>query len=366
MTGRDIVKKLAITTSATAVALALWAPAAMAAGLDRSGHNINVLFSQGSNVELSFGMVSPSITGSVGGGALPSGDMAPSYSQFSIGLKSDINEKLSLAIIMDQPWGADVAYPASAAPYPFAGTTAQIDSNAIALIARYRLSSGLAVHAGIRHETLSGSASIPLVGGYTLDASSNGGTGYLLGVSYEKPEIALRVDLTYNSAISQTLTGTEFGALPTSFTAEMPRSVNLNFQSGIAADTLLFGSVRWVNQTALTLAPPAYVGATSSPLLSYANDSTSYSLGIGRRFSDSFSGSIALGYEAATGLPASNFAPVDGSFSIQIGGKYTRDNMTIKGGIRYVKLGDATTSTVGASFSGNSAIGIGISVGYSF
>ncbi len=340
------------------------AGAAHAGGIERAGQNIGVLFEDGGYVELSYGMVNPSVSGTFGG-AVSSGDMAPSYSQVSLGVKADINEKLSFAMVMDQPWGANVDYPASAAPYPFAGTTAEVSSQALTAVARYKLNDRFSLHAGLRQETVSGTASIPAAA-YALDVTGGGGTGYLVGGAFEIPDIALRVALTYNSAIDQTLTGTEAGVIPTSFDVSTPQSVNLDFQSGIAADTLLFGSIRWVDWTAFDITPPVYLGATGSSLVSYTNDVTTYTLGVGRRFSDSFSGSVAVGYEAAQGGTASNLAPTDGYLSFQVGGKYTKGNMAISGGVRYVKLGDATTETIGAAFTGNNAIGVGVKVGYSF
>ncbi len=345
-------------------ALTLGASAAHAGGLDRSGQGIGVLFESGGFVELSYGMVSPNVTGTFGG-AVSSGNMAPTYSQFSLGVKTDINSKLSVALVMDQPWGADVSYPTSAAPYPFAGTTASLTSQGLTAIGRYRFSDRVAAHAGVRFETLNGEASIPSLG-YALDVTGDGGTGYLVGLSYEIPDIALRVALTYNSPVTQTLTGTEVSVVPASFDVTTPQSVNLDFQSGIAADTLLFGSIRWVDWSEFEISPPVYVGAAGGPLVSYDSDAVTYSLGVGRKFSDAFSGSISLGYEASKGGTASNLAPTDGYFSVQLGGKYTSGNMSISGGVRYVMLGDATTEVIGADFSGNSAIGVGIKVGYSF
>jgi long-chain fatty acid transport protein len=345
--------------------LALGSTGALAGGLDRSGQGIDILFQDGGYVELSFGQVSPSVSGSLGGGALPSGSVAPSYSQFSLGIKQDINDKFSFAVILDQPFGADVAYPASAAPYPFAGTTAQVTSQGVTAIARYKINDRMAVHAGIRRETLSGTASIPAAS-YALDVTGDGGTGYLVGASYEIPDIALRVALTYSSGATQTLTGTEVGVVPTSFDVTTPKSVNLDFQTGVAANTLVFGSIRWVNWSAFDITPPVYLGATTTSLVSYANDVTTYSLGVGRKFSDKFSGSLSVAYEDSQGIPASNLSPTDGFFSVQLGGKYTMGDMSISGGVRYVMLGDATTETVGASFTGNTAIGVGIKVGFGF
>ena len=45
------------------------------------------------------------------------------------------------------------------------------------------------------------------------------------------------------------------------------------------------------------------------------------------------------------------------------------DNIEISGGVRYVKIGDATSSGVlgaNGTFSGNSVIGIGFKVGVTF
>ena len=350
---------------ASASVLAVTATGALAGGIDRSGQGIGIIFEDGGYVELSFGMVMPSVTGSVLGGALPSGDMASTYTQFSLGVKQDINDKVSVALILDQPYGANVSYPASAAPYPLSGTTAVLNSQAITAMARYKLSDRMSVHGGLRYETLSGviefgpgAAPLP---GYTLDAKSSGGVGYSVGAAYEIPEIALRVAVTYNSAITHNLTGpSAFGA--TDFDSTTPQSVNLDFQSGIAEDTLLFGSIRWVDWPQFDIAP----NPLPTPLLDYSSAVTTYNIGVGRKFSDTFSGSISLGYEAAKSGTSTDLAPTNGYFSVQVGGKYTMGDMNISGGVRYVMLGDATTSGAGASFADNSAIGIGIKVGYNF
>ncbi len=346
----------------TASVLAVSSMGAMAGGLDRSGQGIGIIFEQGGYVELSYGMVMPSVSGAFG--AISSGDMAPTYSQFSLGVKQDINEKISVAIILDQPFGANVDYATSPAVYPFSGTSAALSSQAVTAVARYKLSDRLSVHAGLRHQTMTGVVAIPLVA-YTLDVTGSGGLGYVIGGAFEIPDIALRVSLSYNSAIGHTFTGTERGAA-VEFDSTTPQSVNLDFQSGIAADTLLFGSIRWVDWTSFDITPPGYAAVPGGSLVDYSNDVFTYTIGVGRKFSDSFSGSLALGYETATGDPGTNLAPTDGFFSVQLGGKYTMGDMNISGGIRYVILGDTTTETIGASFTDNSAIGIGLKVGYSF
>ncbi len=222
----------------------------------------------------------------------------------------------------------------------------------------------------MRSQSLAGDILITFPVAYTLTMESSGDIGYLVGAAYEIPDIALRVAVTYNSAIETTLTGTETitGALPLEVT--LPQSVNLDFQTGIAADTLLFGSVRWAESTAFDMMPPFFASSNGGDsLLDYDNDVFTYTIGVGRKFSDAFSGSIALSYEAATATPAapsSNLSPTDGYLSVQVGGKYTMGNMNISGGVRIVKVGDAVTSGIGSTFADNTAVGVGMKVGYSF
>lgn len=348
----------------TASVLAVSASGALAGGIERSSQSIGILFEEGGFVELSFGSVMPDVSGSLGGGAVPSGNMAADYISLGLGVKQDINDKLSFALILDQPYGANVSYPGTFGvdPYPFAGTTAEIKSTAITAVGKYKVGERTSVIAGLRYQTMSGVASIPLVGGYTLDVTGSGGFGYVVGAAYEIPDIALRVAVTYNSEITHNMTGTEFGALASDFDITTPQSFSIDFQSGVAADTLVFGSIRWVEWSQFDISPTNY---PLNPLVSYAEDRTTYTLGVGRKFSEKFSGSVALGYEATAGGVSSNLGPTDGFFSVQLGGKYTMNDMTISGGVRYITIGDATTS-IGADFADNSAIGIGVKVGYSF
>jgi long-subunit fatty acid transport protein len=147
----------------------------------------------------------------------------------------------------------------------------------------------------------------------------------------------------------------------------MPKSIALDFQSGIAKDTLLFGSIRWTEWSAWHVRPPRYFGAVGDEITGFDNDVLTYQLGVGRRLNENFAVFARIGYEKANGGDASRLAPTDGSRSIGIGGTYTKDNLKITGGIEYVKLGDATDSAPTRTvFSGNDAIGFGVTVGIRF
>ena len=361
---------MALITKTLTGALLLGAGSAYAGGIERSTQSMSVLFEKGNYAELSFGAINPHVSG-VGSAFSPtpggaSGNMVESYFTLGFAYKHDFGNGLSAAIIYDQPFGADVAYPA--APYYATGTVAELNTNAITGVVKYTMPSNFSVYGGLRYQTFAAEASIPFVGGYTAIAESDAGVGYLAGIAYEKPEIALRVALTYNSEIQHDLATTEFGALTSTTTTRTPQSVNLEFQTGVAPGTLVFGSIRWVDWSSFVLDPAFYPPA--SPLVSYADDTISYSLGVGRKFNENWSAAVTLGLEKPIGGFSSNLGPTDGYKSISLGATYTKDNVKITAGVRYVDIGDASPTLGGgvpsASFTGNHATAFGIRVGYSF
>lgn len=361
-------------------AIALTAGAAQAGGIERAVTNVGLLFEKGSYAELSFGSVQPSVSGvsAIPLGPFPagasSGDMAGDFNQLSFGVKTDLNDKLSLAVIFDQPIGADVAYPTGTG-YPYGGSTATIDSTAITALLKYKVTDQISVYGGLKGQRTKGE--VALFNGYRMSTSTETDFGYVVGAAYEKPEIALRVALTYSSAITHDFAATEFAgvAIPSAFSSEVPQSLALDFQSGVAKDTLVFGSIRWREWSAFEIRPPIFALASGgSSLVSYDDDVITYSIGVGRRLNENWAIAATLGHEKSNGGFAGNLGPTDGYTSIGLGATYTRDNMKITGGITYAKLGDARTEapspvppgiTLG-DFRDNHTVGVGIRVGFSF
>ena len=361
-----------------------------AGGIDRSGQSINALFESGRYAEFSFGAISPDTSGTSTAAVPPpfgaganSGDMTSSYLQFGAAYKADINERLSYAIIYDQPFGADVDYPAGTGYYA-QGSQADLDSHALTGLLRYRMNDNFSVHGGVRVQSIEATATVPFVtdtrgpfagAPYRVDGDRDIGVGYAVGFAYEKPEIAMRVSLTYNSKIKHDVDTTENSVLggPNQSTTEIetPQSVNLEFQTGIAEDTLLFGGVRWVDWSDFDISPANYGTLTrGGSLVSYDDDVFTYSLGVGRRLNDNWSVSASVGYEKSNGGFASNLGPTDGNKSLALAAVYTRDNMKITTGVRYVNIGDAETTLNGANASGefedNDAVAFGVKVGFTF
>jgi long-chain fatty acid transport protein len=130
---------------ATASILALGAGMAQAAGIERGVPSTRVLFKDGRYVEVSAAYVPAPIFRAAAPISLRSvlplqvpgstGDLLESYWQLGFAFKTDLTDRISFALIGDEPWGADTKYGRGsfpAGPFPpnfsYDGTTANLDS----------------------------------------------------------------------------------------------------------------------------------------------------------------------------------------------------------------------------------------------
>lgn len=389
----------------TVAALLASTASAHAVGLDRSGQRIGILFEEGNRVELSFGYTDPSIEGQtinepavVGplAGA-PIDNVGDSFLIWNLGLKYELNDRLSFAIISDEPYGSDTLYPGSSASTILGGTGATVDSNAVTALARYKFNDNWSVHGGIRYQEVSAGVTLggaafnaspsPTpngVNGYSGVFESDGDVGFVVGGAYEIPSIALRVALTYNSGTTHQLRTTETvrgipislatgGAVPDVTTTEVdtPETINLDFQTGIAANTLLFGNIRYARYSDTVVRPAGFSALTGGRPLTDLEDGYDFEIGVGRRFNEKWSGSVAVGFSTVgDDNLVSPLAPTNGSRHIAVGAKYdVNDQFAISGGVRYTILGDAVSAPGGrgvANFDGNNAVSVGVKFAYQF
>ena len=341
-----------------ALAAASGAAGAVHAGeIQRAADPSQILFAEGRNfVEASVATVHPSISGVAG---VSSGNMTESYQNFSLGYKHQYNDRLTFAIIAHEPVGADVNY-AAGTPYPFSGSNAEVDSLAITGLVKYNFTDRFSAYGGLRVQSLSGNVNITFPVAYTLTVDKDYKLGYVLGAAYQIPDIAMKVALTYESKIEHDFrdnTGAEFNV-------EIPQAVTLHAQSGIAKDTLLFGSVRWQEWTKFMIAPGDFLGG-AVPIASGPSDITTYEIGVGRRFTDNWSGALTLGYEEDKGDIVGNLSGKDGFISYGVAAKYETEDWEFTAGIKYFDIGNATT-TIGANFADNDAVAVGFKVGHRF
>ena len=365
-------KTLFMATSISAVALT--SSAALAGGLDRSGQWISDIFQTGNVAKLSKSSTNVKLSGS-DTAAIPgntTGDVGETFTTASVSYKRDLNEKLSFAVIWDQPFGASINYNTPSASSVLGGTKAQMSSNAVTGVVRYKFDGGFSVHGGLRAQTIGGNVALSGLafarsfGSYSLDLENDTAYGYLAGVAYERSDIALRVALTYNSKIDHSFASVDSIAGNTTTESSTPESWNLEFQTGIAADTLLFGSIRYSPWSEFKL-PAAGLGGLSIASLS---DSTDYTLGLGRKLNDNWSISAVYGMSGGgNSATASALAPSGGYKSLALAAVYTKDAIKVTTGVRYTNLGDTNATVSGTSvarFEGNSALSAGLSVAYTF
>ena len=345
-------------TLTAAATLMLTTSIASAGGVERAVPSVGLLYESGNYLELNFGYVSPEVSGTqsvnAGPGSLAgadSGNMSEDYTQLGFGYKNDLSENLSLALIIDQPIGADVDYSGDTT-YLYGGgggnpegSSASIDSVGITTILNYKMDNSINVYGGLRAIRTSGEVS--LFSGYEMSTSDETDYGYLVGVGWERPEIAARVSLTYHSEVTHDFDADENGTT-TEFSTTIPQSLTLEGQTGVAADTLVFGSIRWVDWTEFDITPVGYEAATGDALVEYDDDTITYNVGVGRRFNDAWSGAVTAGYEAENDGFSGNLGPTDGNTSLGVALTHTMDNIRITGGVRHIWIGDAETESPSA------------------
>jgi long-subunit fatty acid transport protein len=352
--------------SAAAAILATTSSAAFAAGLDRSGRSVSFIFEDGNKIQLSAGFADPSVSGTDVLGS-STGGIADSFALFGGAVRYEFNDKISFGLIVEEPFGADILYGTGSTV--LANTAATVDSTAITAFGRYKFNENYSVHGGLVYQTINASVTLPPVaGGTTFDFGSDSDIGFMIGAAYEKPEIALRVALTYHSETDHALPTSIPGAPPQPNTVvTTPEQIRLDFQTGVAADTLVFGSVRFSHYSVTTVSPAALGGASLTDL----ENGLDVELGVGRRFNDKWAGSLTLGWsergEDDFGSPLSG---TNGSVSIGVGASYqASEAVEISGGIRYTRLGDAIATVAGnpvGDFSSNSAVSAGLRVEFGF
>jgi long-subunit fatty acid transport protein len=371
----------------TAITLSASFGAACAGGVERSTQPISILFEEGNYAEIAIGRISPSVSGELTFPLLgapvgtSSGNMLGDETVGSFSIKTDINDKLVFAFVIDQPVGATINYPTGIG-YPYGGSNAKLRSTAATAYLRYKFNDAWSAYGGLRAQQLKGT--VGLFTGYTLDTNKDREFGYSLGVAWERKDIAARVSLTYHSEIEHTLDSTEFGgaiapvSLQSQFSTKIPQSLVLDAKTGIAEDTLLFGSIRWVDWSEFNISPPLYVAGVGEPLVQYNSDTITYTIGLGRRFNENWSGAVTLDHEPQSNDFFGNLGPIDGRTGLGLSAIYSFDRYEISGGVKYSWLGDAKTALPGvrnpatgdkvqlASFTDNKAVSFGLRFGVNF
>jgi len=392
------------------------------------------------------------------------GDMAESFVIPNFALKYQANDHISLGLIYEQPFGAKAEYSNQDPTHQTAvgsiglgdkvfdnsgafhrngeSTQVSVDSQSLSFIVGYQPNENWNIYGGPVYQSVKGDVQLrgsvygPLGGGMCTIALSrpicsdmkdfesgdlsNGYNasipekfefGYLAGLAFQIPKIALKTSLTYRSEIDYKVDVDEkmayasldllslapLGGLPilgknyvykegkTNITT--PQSINLDFQTGIMADTLAFVNVRWVDWSKFSIRPQKFGELASAltqkvagtprgfDLIAYEKDQISANFGVARKLNEQWALSVLGGWDSGVGELTSTLGPTDGYWSAGLGAQFSPTPATfIQAGARYFWLGDAKaqsaswfgTERYDAEFKDNTAIGYSVKMGYRF
>ena len=270
---------------------------------------------------------------------------------------------------------SDATFAGSYAP----SVNANIDT--IALLAKYKVDESFDLIGGIKQNNLSAFNLTSIYGSYDINSKSN--NSYVLGGAYSIPEIALRAELLVQPASKMSTAGSFAGSAlvgnapgTVSANIKQPEMVTLNFQTGIAANTLLRASVHQAKWGSAQVNADVTTGSAgvdaAAAVASEFGDSTKYTIGVGRKFSKNLSGSISYNQEAGGGATStSSFTMSNGSKAVSAGMQYSLENMNISLGVSHTMFNDVTVqpTTPGVpalSYTGNSATTFGVKVAFAF
>lgn len=375
-------------------------------------------------------------------------DMAGDYYFPSAALKFQLTENFSFGLLYDQPFGADAEYSGNnifvAAPtdrvlstLPITttaiggattgSTSVEVDTQNISMILGFQPTENFNFYGGGVYQTIKGNVKLrgsaySVFNGYDANIKEDSAVGWLAGAAFQIPEIALKASVTYRSEIDHEFVANENLSLatPLANAAPMlggivppallpaisqaiggfaaansadgktkittPQSVNLDFQTGIMADTVAFANVRWVDWSSFSIRPYKFGLASEAVgplvqrpngfnLVEYEDDQISATVGVGRKLSEQWAGNISVGWDSGAGNPVSTLGPTEGYWNVGLGVQYSpAPNYFIAGGVKYFMLGDAKAQTGAqaggsdyvAEFEDNDAWGYGLKIGYRF
>lgn len=354
--------------------LGLWAFSAVAVsagGWETGKLDTSFMYNEGNYAELSYGNLNYSVSGTTQAGV--SHDMAKDQTRMNLSGKFQVG---SFDIGLTSFSSGAIQMDGQSASGTSVVPSADVNMDTKAILARYKINENFSVIGGIRQVSLEDSSVTTLGSTYNIDATSK--TGRVYGLAYERPEIALRLEILRSEKMTFGLNGDAAGGALAITGSEMavPEATTINFQTGIAKDTLLMASahrVSWATSQINVLVPGA--GGALDISSDFA-DTTSYSLGIGRALSDATAVNVSYSWEAGSGATSTDpFTMSNGSKTLSLGVRHTIEDMTLSGGISYTQVGDVNVthmlaptvpSGLTATYENNSVMSFGVKVGYSF
>jgi len=396
-----------LKTLTVALAALSAASIASAAGLDRSGQDITAFLQDGVYAEAVYTYLDADVSGEdTSTKRNKIDDIAESYDFFRYGVKADIDDTFSVGVLYDEPFGAAADYSGKNdfVDAKGEGTNVEVRTESITGIVGAKLgeNKNFQVYGGpvaqrVKADVKLRGDAYSIADGYTLNVNADQDYGWLAGVSYSKPEIALKAALTYRSEIEHTANSAELypfvDSLPIpglsanrsgDIEITTPESVNFDFQTGINPTTLATAKVRWVPWSDFAITPGLYNGfsqvlatlpqGTGIPpegldLVSYDKDQWQVELGLAKRLTPALAVSGNIGWDSGAGDPVTSLGPIEGYYSAGLGAKYNiTENWAVSAGGKYLWFGDAEgqipSKTIVSDFESNDGFVLGVKVSY--
>jgi len=326
-------------------------------------------------------------------------NFADSFYISNFALKLQVHPNWSFGLIYDQPFATDIGYaiePMSTSPADLVNAVDfELNTHNLTALFGYQPNPSWNVYTGLSYQTLDtelkiSGQSMGILADYVADTDQDSSLGWLTGISYQRPEYALRTSLTYRSKIQhkpqfheQTFSTPAIPVLNLTSTQHIsigtPQSINLEFQSGITPRNIVYGTLRWVNWKKFKIISPLISSGTPElvNLVDYQKNQLSTTLGVAHVFNEQWTGTLDIELDSGIGNPASTLSPSDGHYSFGIGGFYNvQSNLFIAGGVKYFRLNKAKVEQdqessgslfgVLSSVNNNRVIAYGLKMGYRF
>lgn len=260
----------------------LSASAVMAGGFDNSSRGFDIIYGDNNVITTSYGQTAVPMKAKTQQGSgnpssvVASGEIIDDFQRPQLGVRYNIAENVICATQYEVPFEAGVEYKDDSLSYANSATdiksapiSTNYNSKSLTVACGYDMSlstGSMKIFGGPKIQQVKGSFDEDITPNDVADNDNllvelDGGTeaGYILGLAYEIPDIALRASILYHSQIDYTATGTNKTYLPLNLlgmsdeivTADAkaktftPQTIEIAFQSGIAENTLAFLKMRW-------------------------------------------------------------------------------------------------------------------------
>lgn len=354
------------------------------AAMERSDQSIAAFLEKNNYFEISIAQLNAEISGQMPQHPelkalqvqdFSTGNLANNYLFSNLALKLQPSARYSIGLIYDQPLGVDLAYDYH--PNSILGKQSlesaklKVQTQNLTLLTGFQPNQNWNFYTGLSYQTLKGQINLyglsySFLSGYNADIEQDSALGWLAGMSYQIPEIALKTSLTYRSAIQHAAHINEtLSNAPLAFTAntatkiQSPQSVNLDVQMGLNRNNLAYSSIIWVNWKTYAIQPiqfgaiikdaarqyPDLIQAFN--LIDYRENQISGKLGIAHRLMDRWVTTSDISWDSGSGNLATSLNPANGFWGLGLGLLYNYDTKTesyIGLGLNYFKFNPANIS----------------------